>query len=355
MITFTGDLYLGKHPTIITNEVKEIINSSAYVVSNFENVLANDNIDKRRDKASNLQFTKESLDSYLNNIKSKIVFTMGNNHIHDLGTEGLEDTISLLKTYSNIKYSGVGYFNDVVKPLIIDDNNKKIALLSISTDEPEVMSIVGNNIQQGVLDCNNSIIFDIIKEYKNSCDYVVIIPHWGKEYVDYPSVQQRYKAYKWIDSGADLIIGHHPHVIQGKENYNGKWIYYSLGNYIFPDFYDKNGFLHKWSSENNQSVMLKVNFYDTIKISEVGLNYDTSSFKLILNNSSKIQMNYKSEALIVDQVPIKKYFGIWQKEQFRILKKEYSLLRTFLLLFPVHEKHNRLGYIIHRIIKKIFK
>ena len=355
MITFTGDLYLGSNNTYFDDDIHKKIINSEYVVSNFENVLVNHLGKKRVDKASNLQFTKESLDAYLNNIKSKIVFTLGNNHIHDLGTSGIEDTISLLKTYSNIKFLGVGYFNDVIKPLIIKDNNKKIALLSISTDEPEVMSILATNERQGVLDYNDCIIYNIIKQYKVLVDYVVVIPHWGKEYVDYPSIQQRQKAYKWIDAGADLIIGHHPHVIQGKENYKDKWIYYSLGNYIFPDFYDKNGFQHKWSSKNNKSIMLQINFSDILKISEIGLNYDTSSFKLMLNNSSKIQMNYKSEALIIDQVPLKKYFGIWQKEQYRILKKEYSLLKIFLLLFPVHEKYNRLGYFIFRLKRKLIK
>ena len=306
MITFTGDLYLGRNKTCFDSDVQKKIINSEYVVSNFENVLVNGLGTNRVDKASNLQFTKESLEAYLNNIKSKTVFTLGNNHIHDLGTSGIEDTISLLKTYSNIKFSGVGYFNDVIKPLIIKDNNKQIALLSISTDEPEVMSILATNERQGVLDYNDCIIYSIVKQYKVLADYVVVIPHWGKEYVDYPSIQQRQKAYKWIDAGADLIIGHHPHVIQGKENYKDKWIYYSLGNYIFPDFYDKNGFQHKWSPKNNRSIMLQINFSEKLKISEIGLNYDTSSFKLKLNNSSKIQMNYKSEALIIDKVPFKK-------------------------------------------------
>jgi len=66
-------------------------------------------------------------------------------------------------------------------------------------------------------------------------------------------------------------------------------------------------------------------------------------------------MNYKSEALIIGQVPIKKYFGIWQKEQFRILKKEYYLMRTFSLLIPVHEKYNRLEYFIFRLKIKLIE
>ena len=355
MITFTGDLYLGDNNTDFDDYAQKKYIKPEYVVSNFENVLRNDTGTKRVDKSSNLQFTKESLDSYLNTLKSKVVFTMGNNHLHDLGAEGVLETVSLLRKYENINFTGIGYLKDVVKPLIIEDNNKKIALLSISTDEPEVMSILATNKIQGVLDYNDCIIFDIIKQYKSLVDYVVVIPHWGKEYVDYPSIQQRQKAYKWIDAGADLIIGHHPHVIQGKENHKGKWIYYSLGNYIFPDFYDKNGFRHKWTSENNKSVMLEINFSEILSISETGLFYNTTFNKLTINNSSISDLNNKSEALKIDKVPIKKYFGIWQKEQFRILQKEYSLKRKFSLIFPRHEKYKRFGYFIFRLKRKLIK
>lgn len=353
MITFTGDLYLGDSILDFEDLVLSKIIDSDFIISNFENVLRNDTRIKRVDKSSNLQFTKKSFESYVNNFKSKFVFTLGNNHLHDLGSEGVLDTIDFLGSYKNVIHTGIGKLKDVIKPLIIEENNKKIAFLCVSTNEPEVMSVLATDDEQGVLDYNDCVINHIIEENKKLVDYLVILPHWGKEFVDYPSIQQRQKAYKWIDAGADLIIGHHPHVIQGKENYRGKWIYYSLGNYIFPNFFDKNGIQHKWNKENNKSIMLNINFAEVLIISEVGLCFDTTTNILSISNISTSDFYRKSEVLNIDKVPLKKYFGLWQMEHYRILKHEYSFVRNLLLFFPKHKNHSRLGYFFHRLKTKL--
>lgn len=353
MITFTGDLYLGDSNVDFSDLVLSKTGDSEYIISNFENVLKNDTGERRVDKSSNLQFTKQSFESYLNISKTKLIFTLGNNHLHDLGVEGVSKTIDFLKSYKNITYTGIGYYEEVIKPLIIEEKNKKIALLCISTNEPEVMSVLATNDERGVLDYNDHIIIHIIEQYRKLVDYIVLLPHWGKEFVDYPSIQQRQKAYKWIDAGADLIIGHHPHVIQGKENYKGKWIYYSLGNYIFPDFFDKNGIQHKWNKESNKSIMLLINFAEVLTISEVGLFFDTNTNTLSSSNISISDFYRKSEVLNIDRVPLKKYFGLWQKEQYRILKHEYSFVRNLLLFFPKHKNHSHLGYFFHRLKTKL--
>ncbi len=84
-----------------------------------------------------------------------------------------------------------------------------------------------------------------IAEAKNKSDFVVLYTHWGKEYV--PALQSvKDLAHSFVDAGADLIIGSHPHVVQEHEIYHGKTIYYSLGNLVF-DQYDsestRNGLL----------------------------------------------------------------------------------------------------------------
>lgn len=69
--------------------------------------------------------------------------------------------------------------------------------------------------------------------------FVVVFVHWGDEYEQYPSRAQRDLAYKYVDNGADVIIGHHPHVIQPMESYKNSVIFYSLGNFVFDQFGDK--------------------------------------------------------------------------------------------------------------------
>ncbi|MBW7460592.1 CapA family protein, partial [Paenibacillus sepulcri] len=72
-----------------------------------------------------------------------------------------------------------------------------------------------------------------IQEAKKHADLVVVMVHWGIERSDNPNADQKLLAHTYIDAGADLVIGSHPHVLQGFETYKGKWISYSLGNYIF--------------------------------------------------------------------------------------------------------------------------
>jgi hypothetical protein len=355
MVTFVGDLFLGNQSFKIEDELIKSYNSNNYFVVNFENVYHNSILKKRIDKSSNLTF-KESSFKYLNSyISSKLILNLGNNHINDLGQEGVKGTINILDKYKNVYHLGVGKLPDLLQPLIIKCNNKKIALLSVSTNEPEVMSIIASKDQIGVLDYKNPLILDTIIWFKKQVDYFIVIPHWGKEFMPYPSVQQRNLAYEWIDAGADLIVGHHPHVIQGKEIYKEKSIYYSLGNYIFPNFYYKEGVLHKWEYQNNQSISLQVTFADKMSITESGLFFDTHKNILSMSSSSLEKFKTRSKALDLKLVSVKKYFSIWQLSLYLLLKKEYSLFNKVKKMFIKHKKYSRVEYLLRRLIKIIIK
>ena len=72
---------------------------------------------------------------------------------------------------------------------------------------------------------------------KKKYDYVVVMPHWGREYQYFPMIECKEMAYKMVDAGADLIVGSHAHNIQPVIKYRSKCIYFGLGNFLFPDFY----------------------------------------------------------------------------------------------------------------------
>jgi poly-gamma-glutamate capsule biosynthesis protein CapA/YwtB (metallophosphatase superfamily) len=76
-------------------------------------------------------------------------------------------------------------------------------------------------------------ILEDVRAVRQQVDLVVVSLHWGVEYVDQPSKAQREMAHRLIDEGVDLILGHHPHWLQGLEVYHDKLIAYSLGNFIF--------------------------------------------------------------------------------------------------------------------------
>lgn len=353
MITFAGDLFLGNETFKVQEELLKQYNESEIIVVNFENVLQNHLLEKREDKSSCLTFKETAFHYFKKTISNKLILTMGNNHIHDLGQEGIKGTLGLLKDYEDVFTTGVGLINELNKPLIFQSNNKKIAILTVSTDEPEVMSILATDEQLGVLDYNESLVINTIISYKKVVDYFIVIPHWGKEYIPYPSIQQRNLAYKWIDSGADLVIGHHSHVIQGKEIYKDKFIYYSLGNFIFPEFYYKEGHHHKWKTENNQSISLEVKFADQINIKETGLHFDIKNNSLNIDKKSLKIFKSRSEILDIKKVSKKIYFGIWQKKYFEILQIEYSKISRLKNLFSKHEKYSRLGYFFSKLLKFI--
>ena len=91
-----------------------------------------------------------------------------------------------------------------------------------------------------------------IKNFKqeNPESYVVVILHWGIEYQSSPTLNQRKGAHRLVRAGADVIIGHHPHIIQKEEYFNGKPIFYSLGNFVFD----------QRKPETSQSLIVQLNF-----------------------------------------------------------------------------------------------
>jgi poly-gamma-glutamate synthesis protein (capsule biosynthesis protein) len=87
---------------------------------------------------------------------------------------------------------------------------------------------------------NDEFVLSKIQEMRSSVDYLVIYPHWGTEYATSPNKKQIQLAHSWIDAGADAIVGHHPHVVQTVEIYKDKYIFYSLGNFIFDQYFSFN-------------------------------------------------------------------------------------------------------------------
>jgi poly-gamma-glutamate capsule biosynthesis protein CapA/YwtB (metallophosphatase superfamily) len=162
--------------------------------------------------------------------------TLGNNHMGNHFIEGIEETKQILTN------AGINYVVD--EPVIKVVNGTKFAFLSYNDiGAPE----------QGVPWADDNKIIQGIAEAKKLADIVIVAPHWGVEYVTMPSSRQRNLARLMIDSGADLIIGNHPHWIQPVELYKAKLIMYAHGNFIFDQ---------EWSEETKTGVVGKYTFVD---------------------------------------------------------------------------------------------
>lgn len=165
-------------------------------------------------KKANKQFTfKASLD-YVKvlSLGGVEAVNISNNHIYDYLNKGFEDTKNTLKS------ENIGFFGE---------NN--IWTTEIKSLKLGFLGYTGFGYDNRFL----KKIKDDIAVLKSQGRIVIINFHWGEEAKYYPNETQKYLAHFSIDNGADLIIGHHPHVIQGIENYNGRTICYSLGNFCF--------------------------------------------------------------------------------------------------------------------------
>ena len=158
---------------------------------------------------------------------------MANNHIMDQGYGGITDTYLHLKA-SNITPVGYGENQcEACKPCIIEKNNIQVALFNSLLLPVENWICIAEN--KGICQAPIEQLCELIAAYKsnNPDDWVVVMLHWGIEFQKIPTPLQRKNARHLVDAGADAIIGHHPHVIQNEEIYNGKPIFYSLGNFVF--------------------------------------------------------------------------------------------------------------------------
>lgn len=161
---------------------------------------------------------------------------LANNHIGNFEQEGIETTVHLL---NQLGISPVG----TEKPVFKNAKNIRFALLGYSDF----------GAPQGISQAKKEKIAQEINEAKNQADIVVVSFHWGVEYTDQPTSRQKELAYLAIDSGADLVLGHHPHWIQPEEFYKEKLIVYSLGNFIFDQF---------WSEKTTKGVLGEFVFQD---------------------------------------------------------------------------------------------
>ncbi len=166
------------------------------------------------------------------------LFSLANNHILDRGKKGLEETQKWLERY-DLKFVG----NPLQNSLSFPDTSfkdKDLNLLAFNQIPPYFIT--------------EEEIVNIVEKEKidNSDKFLIVMLHWGKEYTSFPTPNQRVLAHQLIEKGADLIIGHHPHLVQNIELYQDRLIFYSLGNFIFDQYF---------SAETQEGLVVGVEIY----------------------------------------------------------------------------------------------
>lgn len=167
------------------------------------------------------------------------VVSLANNHVWDLGEEGLRNTIRILDE-NNIKHCGAGInIIEASKPAVIKKDGLTVAILAYCMYGNPWLGYVelAKEGKAGVNPLDIDKVVGEIKSAKRLYDRVIVMPHWGREYQYEPVQECISMAKRMVEAGADAVLGSHTHQLQPLVCFKGVPICYSMGNFLFPDFY----------------------------------------------------------------------------------------------------------------------
>ena len=212
--------------------IKEFLTGNDLVLANLEGSFTD--FKARKLDPNNTSFTFDpKLVSILTENKFNLL-NLANNHVRDFGKDGF------MQSQAYLDKAGISHFGDFYNesPAVVKNiNGLKIAFIGYNEfGKPSIDSTIAK-----------------IKEIAPKADYTVVYAHWGAEYQTSPWPGSQEKGRKFIDAGADVVLGSHPHVVQPIEIYKGKPIFYSLGNFVFDQIF---------SAEVRHGLAVRINFCD---------------------------------------------------------------------------------------------
>ncbi len=241
-ISMVGDMMLGRNIKDYIaarkgyeypfNHVLPYFQASDYVTGNFENPITTKEEDayKKADKFIHISTDKEAATAL-----KKVGFhsvSLANNHMLDFGPDALSETIEAFAK-AGVDTVGAGRdYTDARRIVYKEVNGVRIAIVGLSEVIPKEFAAKKN--RAGIASMKNvKSLVSLIVKAKRGADLVIVHAHWGGEYDSGAHPVQVQLGRVMIDAGADVVIGHHPHVLEPVEIYNGGVIFYSLGNFIF--------------------------------------------------------------------------------------------------------------------------
>jgi poly-gamma-glutamate synthesis protein (capsule biosynthesis protein) len=276
-IIFAGDLMMDRYLRqkaiehssydYLLEDVKPTLLEADLVVANLEGPITDSpsrSLGSEFGSADNFIFTMDPQVTEVLFRHQIWLVNLGNNHIFNFGRDGYRQTQRYLDE------AGVGYFG------YTGEVGDKVGVVW-QFDQLKLGLVNYNQFAVGGL----AAALDEITALRDECDVLVVYTHWGNEYLTTAGPTIQNVAHQFVDHGADAVIGSHPHVVQQREEYQGKVIYYSLGNFVFDQYFSgqtKNGLLVRMSIE---PAALQLQFKElpiTMDISgQTTLSEDTAS------------------------------------------------------------------------------
>ena len=272
-LVFTGDIgfdryFYGKwdDEDLISEEILDFLHSADHVIPNVEGPVANA---EQNTTQSGVQQLLHTIDPKAVKVLDKMgadIWNICNNHIMDAGSYGIESTLNIAKELG-VQTIGAGMnIDEARKPVIINEAGG-IGLFGVGyqracrkadVDKPGCYSWSDLDAIQNT-----------INEIKSKCRWCIVVAHAGEEFTPLPSPYTRERYHKYLEMGADIVVGHHPHVPMNYETVGDKIIFYSLGNFIFDTDYQRSQ--HK----TEFGIIVKLNF------SENEFSYEPMGLKII--------------------------------------------------------------------------
>ncbi|MFC7439705.1 CapA family protein [Laceyella putida] len=238
-VTLVGDMMFGRNIQDVIvprfgyeylfNYVEPYFAASDYVTGNFENPVTNREGYPEADKFIHLSTQPEAVKAL-----KKIGFSsvnLANNHMKDFGKQGLLDT---LRAFDGQNVDTVGAGRDLKEATRISYETVhgiRVAVLGFSDVMPK--DFRARKDKSGIAPADPDVFFPLVAKAKSNADLVLVHMHWGLEYDSGYHPRQQDLAHALVDAGADVVIGHHPHVLEPVEVYKNGVILYSLGNFVF--------------------------------------------------------------------------------------------------------------------------
>ncbi|MEX0780775.1 MAG: CapA family protein [Balneolales bacterium] len=301
------DEYQGKNlfdPSVL-NLFKEsdfrIINLEAPITNNIaENKIVKTGIHLRSSESTSAPFLKAL------NIN---LVTLANNHILDYGEKGINDTLNFCKKYGLESIGSGNNLKDAQKSFRKEIKGIKISIINFAENEwaSATSESAGSNPMELIDNVRQ------IELEKEVSDFVLVIIHGGNKSFSYPSPRMVKQYRFYADRGADIIVGHHPHCINGYEIYNKVPIFYSLGNFLFTKFSNQNSWY------KGLVLKLKIDAVYGITFKLYPVEQDKQTFKLkVLNGQDEINMlqflNHTNN-VIQDSVKLMSLWAQFTKEK----------------------------------------
>lgn len=266
-ILAVGDIMMGRFVGVKINRSGDPTHSVEYV---WEELIKPDiTFAQLETPIAPTEFTSEGMilvaqsDTFSALNKSGIdIVSISGNHFGDSLRDGMQSTFDILNE-NNIKYVGAGENEDrAFSHQIIEKDGVKYGFLTFVNIMPDSYGAEGDIAGSAWVDFNDIYdrgkIISSIQKARAEADILFVGFHWGTEYTPNPTLIQQEIAHLAIDNGADMVIGTHPHVVQADEIYKGKYINYSLGNFIMDQM---------WSEETQEGVLLYIYTIDNQIIS----------------------------------------------------------------------------------------